>query len=47
VKHHVTEEENEMFPEVTATDADIEKIGDQLMKRKRELMGNTRERPAA
>jgi hemerythrin superfamily protein len=47
VKHHVKEEENEMFPEVKDTDADIERIGDQLMKRKRELMTNTKERPAA
>jgi hemerythrin superfamily protein len=47
VKHHVKEEETEMFQEVEATDADVEKIGEQLIERKRELMKGIKERPAA
>jgi hemerythrin superfamily protein len=47
VNHHVKEEENEMFPEVTDAGVDIEKIGDQLMRRKGELMANNKDRPAA
>jgi hemerythrin superfamily protein len=40
VKHHVKEEEMEMFHEVEGSDADVEKIGEQLVERKRELMGS-------
>jgi hypothetical protein len=47
VKHHVKEEETEMFREVEATDPDVEKIGEQLVERKRELMKGVNERPAA
>jgi hemerythrin superfamily protein len=47
VKHHVKEEEKEMFPKVKATDADVEKIGEELVERKRELMKGVKERPAA
>jgi hemerythrin superfamily protein len=47
VKHHVREEEQEMFPEIDESDADVEKIGEQLVERKRELMKANREQPAA
>jgi iron-sulfur cluster repair protein YtfE (RIC family) len=43
VKHHVREEEQEMFPEVDESDADVEKIGEQLVERKRELIKANRE----
>jgi hypothetical protein len=45
VKHHVKEEETEMFQEVEDSDADIEKIGEQLVERKRAL--SDKKRPAA
>jgi hypothetical protein len=47
VKHHVKEEEKEMFPKVKTTDADVNEIGQQLAERKSELMKGKRERPAA
>lgn len=38
VKHHVKEEQNEMFPKARATDLDMVKLGAQLKSRKDELM---------
>jgi hemerythrin superfamily protein len=38
IKHHVEEEEEEMFPEVEASDMDTDAVGAQLAKRKAELM---------
>ena len=37
VKHHVKEEQNEMFPKVKDSDLDLEELGAQIMKRKEEL----------
>lgn len=34
VRHHIKEEEEEMFPEVRKTDLDLKAIGEQLMERK-------------
>lgn len=38
VKHHVKEEETELFPALKSTDMDMEEIGAQLAQRKEELM---------
>lgn len=38
VKHHVKEEERELFPEVRKTDIDLKKLGARLSKRKAELL---------
>jgi len=37
VKHHVKEEQNEMFPKVKETDLDLVDLGAQILKRKEEL----------
>jgi hemerythrin superfamily protein len=38
VKHHVKEEEKEMFPKLRKTDIDFQAIGEQMKERKSELM---------
>ena len=38
VKHHVKEEQNEMFPKATAAKLDMKKLGAQMAARKKELM---------
>ena len=42
VKHHVKEEQNELFPKVRKTKLDLEALGEQLQARKEELTGEMR-----
>lgn len=39
VRHHVQEEENEMFPEVIQAQVDLDAVGEQITARKTELLG--------
>jgi hemerythrin superfamily protein len=39
IEHHVTEEEEEMFPKVRKAKMDLEELGEQMQMRKEELMG--------
>ena len=39
VKHHVKEEEKEMFPKLKQLDIDFQQLGQELKERKAELMG--------
>ena len=39
-KHHVKEEQNEMFPKAKATRLDMKQLGAQIAARKEELMAN-------
>ncbi len=43
VKHHVKEEEDEMFAEARKTDLDFEELGTRMKERKTELMGEMQE----
>lgn len=40
VKHHVKEEQNEMFPKARATKLDMKELGAQLAARKEQLLAN-------
>jgi hypothetical protein len=41
IKHHVKEEEEELFPEVEGSDMDLQAVGKDLEDRKMELMAGT------
>jgi hypothetical protein len=38
VKHHVKEEQNEIFPKCRKSDMDLKALGEQLAERKKQLM---------
>jgi hemerythrin-like domain-containing protein len=40
-KHHVREEEDELFPKLKSSDMDLEAVGQQLAQRKQQLEGRT------
>jgi len=39
VNHHVKEEQNEMFPKAKKTEVDMVALGEEMMERKQQLMG--------
>jgi hemerythrin superfamily protein len=43
VRHHVKEEQTEIFPKVKDTKLDLEEMGEELIQRKEELMGELQE----
>jgi hemerythrin superfamily protein len=46
VKHHVKEEQNELFPKVRKSDLDLKSLGEQLVARKTELQEDATARAA-
>lgn len=50
VKHHVKEEQNEMFPKARSTKLDMAELGQRMMERKQELLADPQQiakKPAA
>ncbi|MEO9160931.1 MAG: hemerythrin domain-containing protein [Casimicrobiaceae bacterium] len=45
VKHHVREEENELFPKVRSSDMDLQAVGRELAERKQQLEARTSHSP--
>ena len=47
VRHHVKEEENEIFPKAKSSDVDLERLGARMAQRKDELSAGMTSAPAA
>ena len=47
VRHHIKEEEGEMFPKVEKSDLDLEELGAQMAERKQELQAEMGLKPAS
>jgi len=44
IRHHVKEEQNELFPEVRKAGLDLKELGQQLLERKQQLMSEFKEK---
>jgi len=47
IRHHVKEEQNEMFPKIRKTNLDLKELGARLRQRKSELVANAHGREAS
>jgi hypothetical protein len=47
IKHHVREEQNELFPQISDTKVDLQELGERLEARKHELMSSAPRRMPA
>ena len=47
IRHHVKEEQNEMFPKIRKTNLDLKELGARLRQRKSELVASAHGRGAA
>ena len=46
VRHHIEEEESEMFPQARKSDLDLKSLAEQVRQRKQELVGESEQAPA-
>lgn len=46
VRHHIEEEESEMFPQARKSDLDLKALAEQVRQRRQELVGESEQAPA-